>query len=593
MFQNTCVRTVVKVGGLRVEHTVTILENEARRIDPVKTFEATGLKNLATQLFGYPLAGRLAAPLLIKHSPEYLLENLSHITSLRHDIAEAILTHTSFTDDQIKILRILALSAAPLGVRDIVELVQREDESVSHDVDLLAEHNVVEPVGAAVALHPLVSDFYWKQARSAPDFKSTTGRIADYAQNRLQSAKSNSQDLIHWLVIACRSLFLCGRPEDARRIRKDLIGELKVVAIELYQRQEYELSLKYCDEYLASDSGDFDVSLHRARNLYRLGRTDEALSFLDEMVKKDSSPVRLARIHVARGRAFMEVRQFEPAKEAFLAALSVVSDWQPALQGMAEVLSKMGQSEDAFGFLEMALKVAPMDVFALNLKADLLWKRGEASKAIETMRPVIKAQPDNATFLFRLGRFLHQSGANAEAYSFFRRAKLSDPTYLDVRMSLASVAIDLGHFEEARQEIEDLHGKGSAEKRYVLDGIEAQYCLAKGDLDRASHLATRALGHRRNSTTLGMMAKIEVTRFEKALSSGMATMADTIRRAASALVEEGLRIENNNIALLRLASRVGMPTAPASSKERGTELNLTPAADLEPELPFPEMGNLP
>jgi tetratricopeptide (TPR) repeat protein len=581
---------LVKVGGLRPEHTVTILENEARRIDPSKIFEAAGLRSLAAQLFGYPLAGRLAAPLLIKHSPEYLLENLSHITSLRRDIAEAILTHASFTEDQTRVLRVLALSAAPLGVRDIVELTQRDDESISHDIDILAEHNVVEPVGAAVALHPLVSDFYWKQARSAPDFKLTIDRIADYARKRLQSAKSDSQDLVHWLVIACRSLFLCGRSEEARRLRRDLNGELKVAAIELYQRQEYDLSLKYCEEYLASDSSDFDVSLHRARNLYRLGRAEEALASLDDMVKKYASPVRLARIHVARGRAFMEGREFEPAKEAFSAAFSAVPDWQPALQGMAELMSKMGRSEDAFGFLELGLKISPMDPFALSLKADLLWRRGQQRQAIETMRPVIRAQPDNATFLFRIGRFLHQSGNNSEAYQYFRRAKLSDPTYLDVRMSLASVAIDLGYLDEARKEIEDLRGKGSAEKRYVLDGIEAQFCLAKGDIDRASQLATRALAHRRSPTTLGMMAKIEVTRFEKTLATGMSTLADTMRTAAMALIEEGLKIESKNIALLHLASRVGMPTAPALGKEDATEVNLTPAADLEPELPASDTG---
>jgi tetratricopeptide (TPR) repeat protein len=578
----------VRVGGLRTEHTVTILDNEARRIDPTKTFDSEELKELAQHLFGYPLAGRLAAPLLIKHSPKYLLENISHITSLRRDIAEAILTHAAFTDQQTRILRILALCAGPLKVQHLTELTKRDSESILHDVDVLAEHNVIEPVGAAITLHSLVSDFYWKQARSSPDFKQTTDRIADYASEQLKTAPVDSEDFLHWLVMACRSLFLCGRASEARQLRSDLIGELKVAAIELYQRQDYDLSLKYCEEYLAADPYDFDVALHRARNLYKLGRSEEALAALDAMLDKHPSPIRLARIEVARARANMEMRRFEPAKHAFIAALTAVTDWQPALQGMAELMLKMGARDEAFGFVEQALKVSPMDSFALSLKADLLWRRGQPKQAIETMETVVRSQPDNASFLFRIGRFLHQTGFFKEAHGYFLRAKRSDPSYLDVRMSLASVLIDLDRLSLARTEIEEIRGKGSTEKRYVLDGIEAQFWLASDDVTQAAEFAARALGHRRNVTTLGMMAKIEMARYDEAIENGMKTLAETFRTKASALVKEGLDIDKNNGPLLRQAQRIGILQAGINLSDNADLL--TPTADLEFEIPTVEGG---
>ncbi len=70
---------LVRVRGMETEHIVTILENETARIERRDYGERNSLVTLAAQLYGYPLAGRLAAPLLVKHSPEYLLENLSHI----------------------------------------------------------------------------------------------------------------------------------------------------------------------------------------------------------------------------------------------------------------------------------------------------------------------------------------------------------------------------------------------------------------------------------------------------------------------------------------------------------------------------------
>lgn len=571
----------VRVTGLRSEHTVTILDNEARRIDPSKTFDSAELKELANHLFGYPLAGRLAAPLLVKHSPQYLLENISHITSLRRDIAEAILTHAAFNDDQTKLLKLLALCAAPLSVQDLASLTQLDSEPVLRGVDTLAEHNVVESVGAAVALHPLVADFYWKQARLAPDFKEVTGRIADYARNQLHTVQADSEEFLHWLVMACRSLFLCGRPDDARSLRADLVGEIKVAAIELYQRQEYDLSLKYCTEYLSTNPEDFDVALHKARNLYKLGRSEEALTALDTM-GDHSIPVRIARIEVAKARANMEMRRFEPAKKAFLAALAAVPDWQPALQGMAELMLRMGHRDEAFGFVEQALKVSPMDSFALSLKADLLWKRGEPRQAIETMGTVVKLQPDNASFLFRIGRFLHQSGFFPEAHQYFVKAKKNDPTYLDVRMSLASVLIDLNRLSEARQEIDGLQGKGSAEKRYILDGIEAQFWLADGEMNKAAEFAERALGHRRNVTTLGMMAKIEMARHDEAIEDGMTTLAETFRTKAIALIKEGLSLDKNNGPLQSQAQRCGIAGV-STSDEKALKPALTPTADLDPD----------
>jgi tetratricopeptide (TPR) repeat protein len=359
---------------------------------------------------------------------------------------------------------------------------------------------------------------------------------------------------------------------------------LKVAAVELYQRQEYELSLKYCDEYLSGDPYDFDVALHRARNLYKLGKSEDALLALDAMAGKHTSPVRVARIEVARARANIEMRKFEPAKQAYMAALAVVSDWQPALQGMAELMLKMGNREDAFGFVEQALKVSPMDSFALSLKADLLWKRGQIRQAIDTMRTVVKSQPDNASFLFRIGRFLHQSGLFHEAVTYFERAKRSDPSYLDVRMSLASALIDLNRLQDAQKEIDAVRGKGSAEKRYVVDGIEAQYWLAKGDVVKATEFAERAVNYRRNVTTLGMMAKVETARCEQSASEGMTTLAETFRAKAVALIREGLTIEPRNAPLLSQAQRLGFVDHSSIGSNNGVEATLSPAADLEPNI---------
>lgn len=541
----------VKVGGMRPEDLVTILDSETNRIARKDISNRKSLRELAKHLYGYPLAGRLAAPLLVQHDPDYLLRNLLHITRLRRDIAEAILANTTFSPGQTQILRVLSVSDEPFAVQDLSVISERPEEDIVRDVDVLADHNLLDAEGIRVKLHPLVSDFYWKQARSAPEFTSTALKIAQHSASRLSRTKTGSPQYVTLLATACRTFLLAGRPEEAFKLRRDFIGELKIAAVELYQRGEYELSLRYCDEYLTHDKQDFEINLHKARNLSRLGKSEESLNFIDLLAEKAVSPLRKARISFARARAYLEMQKPEEAKEQFLRALDFSPEFLPALQGISEVLIKLGLTDDAWGFLERALQVSPMDSFALSMKADILWRRGDYGAAIKTMAVVVKAQPQNATFLFRLGRFLHQTGLNEDAYGYFKRARDSDGSYLDARLSLATVAIDLGKLDEAKEEIKNLQARGSLEKRFVLMGIEAQYWLAVGDFDKAQEYARKALDHRRDVITLGTMAKIEAARYKKALGDGMTIVAGTHQRRAVELLKEGLAQDPKNGPLSR------------------------------------------
>lgn len=359
----------VRVGGLETTHVATILESEASRISRRPFKSNAALRSLADHLFGYPLAGRLAAPLIVKYSPEYLQEHLIHITSLRRDIAEAILANTGFSEAQTRLLQILAVCDGSLAVGDLAAIAEVTADAVVNDVDTLADHNLLESDGTAVRLHPLVADFYWKQARGARDFRSLVSRIADHATKIVGQEKPNTVRFVNWLATACRALFLSDRGAEATKLRRDFIGELKLAAIELYQRGEYGISLRYCDEFLAQDPNDFEVNFHRARNLSRTGKRDESLGVIDRLLGSTKNRFQLARLHFARGRVFWEIRNGDAAKTEFLKAIEMNPSSLPALQGVSEVLLTQGRIDDASGFIEQALKISPMDSFALSMKA--------------------------------------------------------------------------------------------------------------------------------------------------------------------------------------------------------------------------------
>lgn len=166
------------------------------------------------------------------------------------------------------------------------------------------------------------------------------------------------------------------------------------------------------------------------------------------------------------------------------------------------------------------------------------------------MKLAIKSQPKNATFLFRIGRFSQDWGLLEEAYDWFKKAKESDDTYFDARLSFASVAIDLGRLEEAREEISALGPKLTGEKRRILQNIEAKCELSIGNIDKACEVASDNLRRGRNVATIGLMVEIEIALSERCRSQGLEVMADSHMQRARELVDEGLQIEPNNPHLL-------------------------------------------
>lgn len=374
----------VAVKNMSTNYIISILENEVNRTQH-KIFEnRTALENVADNLYGYPLAGKLAAPLLAKFSPEYLLENLKHIEEMRLDIAESILANLKISENEIQILELIAIFNGALTVEAMSKVLGKQPETIMESIDVLVDLNIAECEGTGITIHSLVQNFYWKYARLDPKFKDFSNKLARVAKENISKSKKQSKEYVFWLSNACRLLFICGKLDEGRKLRRDLIGELKTAAIELYQRQEYELSLKYCEEYLEDEPNDFDVNFHRARCLSRLDKPQEAIDVLDDLLSRDPLYFKKeARLLYAKGRTFFErfnigrnKSDLEEAKRWFTKAIQKNSALRSAYQGLAEVTMRLDELPEAIGFIEEAIRLASQDSYSLSLYSEILWRQG-------------------------------------------------------------------------------------------------------------------------------------------------------------------------------------------------------------------------
>lgn len=547
---------VLKLRGMENKYLETLLEQQLSRIAIEGSQPLKNVPKLAEKLYGYPLAARLAAPLLQKYSPDYLVRNIAHITDLRIDLAKSLLTRVHLNDSQSALLQVLAFFSGPLTTNQLMEALEFPPEEITQAIDTVVSYNLVELEEASIKLHGLLGDYYWRQVSTSATFRQVTKKLAKLAKKYLRNARKGSREYVFWLSNACRMLFLSGKLSEALQLRRDLSGELRASAFDIYHRREYELALKYCEEYLKADPSNFDVRLLKSRCLSRLERYEAAKATLRELYNQRATP----SVMHAMGRVFLEEGEYHDAIEWFKKALDARKDHLPSLRDIGEALMALRNFNDARGYLEKALDSDPMNPFVLSLYADLLATTGKIEKAVIMMKRAVELEPQKASFLHRLGRLYERQSflkkdyeqeqrLLLEAQNLFKTAFQNDASFHEARLSFISIAIDLGNLDIAKKEIENLRSMVHGKARRVLKAIEAKYCLATDDLKKAGEIAYALLRKQRDVTILGLCAKIEMKQAQKSQASGMTVMSDSQIEKARKLVEEGLQKDPHNEAL--------------------------------------------
>jgi predicted Zn-dependent protease len=547
----------IKLNSLTDKHLSQILQSEIERIDQTINITRAELQKLASLLHGYPLAAKLAAPLIAQYgSVDYLTNNLHVINQLKIDIAEDIVSIMKLSEAEIDILELLSIFEYPLNPFHLSKVLSIDAEQLNKNIDNLAKYNLLESNLNGIILHPLVSNFYLKLARSSPNFKPFAERLSQISTEKLSALNSTNKNYIFWLTTSCRLLLYSGKLNEAKQLRHDLIGEIKNAAIKLYQKRDYETSLTFCDDYLQSRPLDRDVLFTKARCLSRVGQLKESEFIIENLIKAEINKFQLAKYNYALGRAFIENSQkdeefcFNKAEKYFLESIKI-NEHPSALQSMGELLFRRGKLEEAAAFIERKLLESPTDPFAVSIYSDILWSMGGGKRkdAIDKIIEALKHQPKNPKFLFRAGRFLQGGGNIRGAYGFFRDAIMYDDSFIDARLSLADICLDIDLLEEAKTHIKFLSGKVKGDKLSIFESIRANLLLKQDDVEGANQIAKTLYAKNKTVYTVGLLAKIHIVKFKNNQQKGLSIIANVDKERAVKLINEGLDIDSDNIVL--------------------------------------------
>ncbi|AFY68820.1 sulfotransferase [Thalassoporum mexicanum PCC 7367] len=192
---------------------------------------------------------------------------------------------------------------------------------------------------------------------------------------------------------------------------------------------------------------DYQSQLQLAKSLSKQGKTNEAISCLENIIeiKPDCVPA-----HINLGITFSEILDRQTDAIAHLRkAIELSPRNAEAYSYLATAIGKQGDVGTAMQYAKQALQLNPNLAEAHQIEAEAYGAMRELDKALESCKRALALRPNFAEALNTCGNIYMMGGNTAEAIKFFEQAVAAKPNFLKAQYSLGSALQTSGDFERA------------------------------------------------------------------------------------------------------------------------------------------------
>jgi tetratricopeptide (TPR) repeat protein len=495
------------VRGLSSDYAVPLL----RGIGAAGTDADLAL--VAEELDGHPLALEIVSPRLPL--------DLGALRDQRISIATDLVDPGRLAPATWRALEVLALADGPITGEDLGNFLSLSSDEFQAAVSQASQYSLVEyDDSGSLSLHALLRDYFLRAFRKQPDHVERTGKLADLLKARFEKLQPENVMYVPSLLSTVKVLGLAGRFDEARALRRGLIGTLYQTAVELYQEKRYAEAIQYLDEALTgSDDIDLEVQRFRVKTLAYLGRLDEARLLGDQLVAQHPYSPSVLR---DRGRVEFIARNWTDAIRYFERAIPYRRNPAQLWSDIAQARARLEDWTGAVAAARTAIDLKGDTPWTLALYSEALERLGEMEEAEQVMSQAVAREPANPAYRHRLGRIALLMGDRPLAINQFRESVALDPRFVQSWLSLASALADAGELVAAQEALDE----GSAVTGApigVVDNVRAKILLVEGKTEEAASAIGRALAEQRDVQNLSLAVRIWIARAESgAVSIGQA-----------------------------------------------------------------------
>lgn len=217
-------------------------------------------------------------------------------------------------------------------------------------------------------------------------------------------------------------------------------------------------ALGYIEEILDKDEGNLSALYKKREILERQERWDD-LVFVQKAVlknehtEKDRSRERqnLVGYKYEYGRHSLENGDLEKAKKAFRTVLRLEKDFIPATLGLAEVLFREGEIEEAINILEKSYEETS-SMIVLSRLEDLLINVGEPARLIRIYKNSLSKNPQDTLMKFFLSKLYYRLEMIDDAFETLTSVDTGGAVYPELHQLMGNLYMKRNQINRAVDE---------------------------------------------------------------------------------------------------------------------------------------------
>jgi tetratricopeptide (TPR) repeat protein len=202
---------------------------------------------------------------------------------------------------------------------------------------------------------------------------------------------------------------------------------------------------------------------------------------------------------------------FKTSLQCYEAALALAPEHDEIASNLARLAYRMGMKDIAEQLLTGYLAKHPMAIEASNNLACAQRDGHRYGEAIETLRPVIEANPGNSLLWNTLGTVLTDQGDFESALPFFDEALRLDEGFVKARYNRSTAKLQLGDPDAALIDcVEALKGRMADHERAMMNLARSTMLIARGELEEGWPAYEARLSHHYPDATIFLIDRPRV-----------------------------------------------------------------------------------
>ncbi len=208
-------------------------------------------------------------------------------------------------------------------------------------------------------------------------------------------------------------------------------------ALRLYKERKYEQALKEFMNVQVESSDYPELSYYLGLCYTQLGRHDEAVLYLEQVVSSELGFAQLYQARMVLGYIYAVTKRHRLAEYEFNQLLEEGFESAKVYAALAYACYYQGNVEQAIAHLEHALIIDPENANALNSLGYVLADQGtRLGRAISYCKRAVSKSPRNPAYLDSLAWCLFKNGRREEARQLLERAAKLGPGIAEIQEHL-------------------------------------------------------------------------------------------------------------------------------------------------------------